>query len=151
MKKSIKRYQKSFAKYFNKRNEKQQKYLDKNAISGDFKINSKDHPNYFKIDEEWDFMRKIFDDPILEKAKYKIGDRLWFIKTNIYCGVGYDKKIITKKILSCGIVTDIKTSDAGTGEILYLFKKLEPPCPESNPSVLEKDVMEVEIQNDLML
>jgi hypothetical protein len=49
--------------------------------------------------------------------------------------------IYYENIISRGVITQIRTSDSGSGEILYLFNKLIPNCPESNPCCLEKDVI----------
>jgi hypothetical protein len=67
---------------------------------------------------------------------------LEFIKTNDWY-YEFSKTKRTEKILSHGIVTQIKTSGNGSGEILYCFNSLEPPCPECNPYCLENDVIRV--------
>jgi hypothetical protein len=141
-KENIEEYSKLFKKYYSERIIKLNEYKQKHDIKDGESINSIDHPDYFDIDKEWDKIRNALDEPILKNAKYKINQKLEFIKTNNW---HYDffKSSRTEKVLSQGIVTQIKTSGNGSGEILYCFDVLEPLCPESNPYCLEKDVIRV--------
>lgn len=78
----IKEYRELFKKYYAERLSKWKDYKQKHNISETTPINSIDHPDYFKIDEEWEERRKTIDKPILKMAKYKINQELEFIKTN---------------------------------------------------------------------
>lgn len=48
-----------------------------------------------------------------------------------------------KNELSIGFISEVKTSDDGSGEILYLLKNVIPTPPESNPCILEKDIITI--------
>ena len=52
-------------------------------------------------------------------------------------------EIYYKNELSIAFVSSVKTSDDGSGDILYLLKGVIPKPPESNPSVLEKDIITI--------
>lgn len=43
--------------------------------------------------------------------------------------------------LSIGIISSVKTSDNGSGDILYNLQDVVPTPPEMNPYVLEKDII----------
>lgn len=45
--------------------------------------------------------------------------------------------------LSIGIISSVKTSDNGSGDILYNLKDVVPAPPESNPFILEKDIITI--------
>ena len=141
-KENIEEYSELFKKYYAERIFKLNEYNKKHDIKDGETINSIDHPDYFEIDKEWDKRRNALDEPILKNAKYKINQKLEFIKTNDW-HYDFSKSSRTEKVLSHGIVTQIKTSGNGSGEILYCFNVLEPPCPESNPHCLENDVIRV--------
>ncbi len=51
--------------------------------------------------------------------------------------------VFYENVLTYGVIKAIRTSDAGTGEIVYDLKDLKPACPEVNPYVLEKDIITV--------
>jgi hypothetical protein len=142
IKPDIKEYSKLFKKYNAEKLSKLKEYKQKNGIKDSDLICSIDHPDYFKIYEQWDKRRKILDKPILKMAKYKVNEELEFIKNNSRWNASRTK-IHTDQVLSHGIVTHLYTSDDGSGEILYCFATLEPPCLESNPYCLEKDVIRV--------
>jgi hypothetical protein len=138
----IKQYTELYHKYNSGRFLKLKEYFEKHNLSHDDTIYSTEHPDYFKINDEWEERRKIIDIPILQMAKYEINQELEFLKTNRR----YDEKYmnpIEETVLSHGKVTKIKTSDKGNGEILYCFETLVPPCPESNPYCLEKNIIGV--------
>lgn len=141
-KQNIEEYSELFKKYYTERIFKLNEYRQKNGIKDYDTISSIDHPDYFEIDKEWDKRRNALDEPILKNAKYKINQKLEFIKTNDW-NYDFSKNRRIEKVLSHGIVTQIKTSSCGSGEILYCFDVLEPPCPESNPYCLEKDIVRV--------
>lgn len=139
----IKEHSELFKKYYAERLLKLKEYKQEHGIKDTDSINSIDHPDYFKIEEEWDKRRKIIDKPILKMAKYKVNQELEFIKTNHWYNTKYSFPPIEEKVLSHGIVTHLHTSGSGSGEIVYCFETLEPPCPECNPYCLEKDVIRV--------
>jgi len=120
-------YRKLFKQYYDERNVNENEYIVKHNLQNTL-INSIEHPLYFSFDRIWKARRLILDEPLLAKAKYKIWDNLEFIKND------------TRR-LSFGFVSGVKTSDAGTGEILYQFYTLSPQCSESNPYCLEKDII----------
>lgn len=136
------KYQRLFKKYANERTTKQAEYFKKHGIDfkSDWRLTSKEHPDYFKIDKQWDKRRKLLDAPLLKAAKYKIGQDLEFMKKNHWDEIFFFRDEV---ILSHGIVTGIKTSGDGSGEILYEFETLAPPCPEDNPYALESAVLRV--------
>ncbi len=138
----IKEYSELFKKYYAERLLKCKEYIQYYGIEDADIINSIDHPDYFEIDKEWDKRRKILDKPILKTAKYKVNQELEFIKTNDWWDASYSNRR-TEKVLSHGIVTHIHTSDNGSGEIVYCFETLEPPCPECNPYCLESNVIRI--------
>lgn len=45
--------------------------------------------------------------------------------------------------LSIGIISSLKTSDNGSGDILYNLKDVVPAPPEMNPYILEKDIITI--------
>jgi len=45
--------------------------------------------------------------------------------------------------LSIGIISSVQTSDCGSGDILYNLKNVIPVPPESNPYVLEKNIITI--------
>jgi hypothetical protein len=120
---------------------KQKQYRDLYDL-GDGRITSDEHPAFFEFDKVWREKRKMLDMPILKKAKYKIGDKLQFMKKSYYFENNYSSSN-ERLILSNGIVVSIHTSDCGSGQIVYCFDKLDPPCPEINPFCLEADVLSV--------
>lgn len=174
-------YQKRFKEGYEKRMRLKKEYIEKNGINILYdSINSFEHPDYFKIDTEWDELRAELDKPLLKDAYYKVGDKLTFVKRNTYNSnegrphlyrdkamksyVLFDKdyqddeyhdwadddkyvsspprlSVYYENVISTGVVWNIKTSDAGSGQILYGFDELNPPCPESNPYVLEQNVI----------
>lgn len=138
----IEEYTRLYKKYNLERHSKLKKYRKKNKLSEYDTISSIDHPDYFEIEKEWEERKKIIDIPILEMAKYRIGQEVEFEKLNIW----YDEKFNILKdeiVLSHGKIKEIKTSGRGNGEILYCFETLVPPCPESNPYCVEKYVIGV--------
>lgn len=170
-----KTYTEKFREAYRIRVLKMQEYTVKNDLV-DKTITSLEHPDYFKIDEEWEETRKALDKPLLEKAYYKIGDSVYFVKQNTYGGSqdlhGTPAKLLKKKgikyytifdandedvcfgnpdvndcyyenRLTIGTIAEIKTSDCGSGEILYMLKNVSPACPESNPYVMETDIITV--------
>ncbi len=139
----IKEHSELFKKFYAERLSKWKEYKQKHNIKETDSINSIDHSDYFKIDEEWDKRRKIIDKPILKMAKYKVNQELEFIKINHWYDTRYTFPPREEKILSHGIVTSLHTSDSGSGEIVYCFETLEPPCPECNPHCLETNVIRI--------
>lgn len=138
----IEEYTRLYKKYNLERYSKLKKYRKKNKLSEYDTISSIDHPDYFRIEKEWEERKKIIDIPILEMAKYRIGQEVEFEKLNIW----YDEKFNILKdeiVLSHGKIKEIKTSGRGNGEILYCFETLVPPCPEINPYCTEKDIINV--------
>jgi len=138
----IEEYTRLYKKYNLERYSKLKKYRKKNKLSEYDTISSIDHPDYFGIEKEWEERKKIIDIPILEMAKYRIGQEVEFEKLNIW----YDEKFNILKdeiVLSHGKIKEIKTSGRGNGEILYCFKTLVPPCPEINPYCTEKDIINI--------
>jgi len=136
------KYQRLFKKYAEERTKKNEEFFKRNGIDrkGHYRITSEEHPEYFKIDEQWDKRRKLLDAPLLKAAKYKKGQVLEFMKKN-YWGFGIFMR--EENVLSHGIVTGVKTSDNGSGQILYTFKTLSPRCPEENPYALESQILRV--------
>jgi hypothetical protein len=49
--------------------------------------------------------------------------------------------------LSIGVISSVKTSDSGSGEILYNLKDVIPAPPEMNPYILEKDIITINEDN----
>jgi len=163
------KYTKLYRKYEEEKKIEEQRYRNSNNINISDSISSKNHPVYFEIMEKWDKEMTKLDEPILKNAYYKIGAVLKFVKRNTYhtnikrLHLLEDKKLRSytllseddefdvvnqtpskvyyENVVSSGIVTEIKTSGDGSGEILYCFEKLNPSCPESNPYCLEKDVI----------
>lgn len=138
----IEEYTRLYKKYNLERYSKLKKYRKKNKLSEYDTISSIDYPDYFGIEKEWEERKKIIDIPILEMAKYRIGQEVEFEKLNIW----YDEKFNILKdeiVLSHGKIKEIKTSGRGNGEILYCFETLVPPCPEINPYCTEKDIINV--------
>lgn len=136
------KYQRLFKKYANERRTKEAEYFKKHGmdIKGQLRITSTEHPDYFKIEEQWDKRRKLIDAPLLKAAKYKKGQDLEFMKKNCW---GHGNFMREENALSHGIVTGVKTSGNGSGEILYEFETLSPPCPEVNPYALESEIIRV--------
>lgn len=126
-KEALLEYQRLFKLYKVERNSDEKEYIE--MYKPDYYengITSVEHPAFFEIGRLWEKRRAILDKPILETAKYKIGHTLKIPKNNS---------------IATGVVSKIKTSDAGSGEILYGFTELNPPCPECNPYCLEKNVI----------
>ena len=48
-----------------------------------------------------------------------------------------------KNELSIGVISSVKTSDNGSGDILYNLKDVVPTPPEINPFILEKDIITI--------
>lgn len=138
----INEYTELYQKYYSERCLKLKEYRKKNKLSLDDTINSTDHPDYFRIEKEWEEKKKIIDIPILKMAKYRIGEEVEFEKLNIW----YDETFSILKdeiVLSHGKIKEIKLSGKGNGEILYCFETLVPPCPEINPYCTEKDIINI--------
>ena len=57
----IKEHSELFKKFYAERLSKWKEYKQKHNIKETDSINSIDHPDYFKIDEEWDKRRKIIE------------------------------------------------------------------------------------------
>ena len=161
-------YQEKFNKAYKKMYEAHAQYIKDHGLEGKA-INSEEHTEYFAIEAEWLYRRACLDNPILKGAYYEVGDEVSFVKRNTYRQKVKNHLLIVKTIksftvfdrddpdldvknqkgsplyyenvLSTGIISQIKTSDSGSGEIVYLFNELNPTCPESNPYVIEKDVI----------
>lgn len=140
MQEQIQEYSKLFKEYYAERCRKIKEYKQKHNLGNACSINSIDHPNYFDIDKEWEARRKIIDEPILAMAKYKVNQELEFIKTNHWRDISFNN-LRDEVVLSHGIVTHLHTSDSGSGEIIYCFEKVDPPCPEVNPHCAERKVI----------
>ncbi len=116
-------------------------YLEQHSLTKHSAIDSYRHPGYFQIQANFSEVRQKLDAPVLASALCKIGHYLTFKKTNRFPddkeACGYKEKIW----LSYGIVTSLHTSDDGSGEIVYCFDSLIPPCPETNPYCLESEVL----------
>ena len=124
-------------------------------------------------DNDWNEIRSGLDAPLLKDAYYEVGDKVLFVKNNTFNSflnnVKKDslklKNILNYRIydreddcvtieypdaidvyyrneLSIGIISSVKTSD-DSGDILYLLNDVIPKPPESNPSVLEKDIITI--------
>lgn len=168
----MKNYTEKFKVAYENRIKQQQEYLQDRDLIGKA-INSVEHPNYFKFDTDWKEIRSDLDAPLLKDAYYKIGDKVLFVKTNTKSFLELDKKgyLKSKKMknytvydiqdetinvenpivsdvyyrneLSIGIISSVKTSDSGSGDILYNLKDVLPAPPESNPCILEKDIITI--------
>ena len=51
--------------------------------------------------------------------------------------------VFYENVITHGIIKSITTSDTGSGEIMYELRDVKPPCPESNPYVLEKNIITI--------
>ena len=170
----MKNYKEKFKVAYNNKIMQQEKYLQDHDLIGKA-INSVEHPNYFKIDNDWNEIRSGLDAPLLKDAYYEVGDKVLFVKKNTFnCDsntlipkdslkrkgwfsytifdqqievVDIDNPIVNeiyyKNELSIAFVSSVKTSDDGSGDILYLLNDVIPKPPESNPSVLEKDIITI--------
>lgn len=163
------KYTKQFKEGYAKCLKDQNDYMTKFDLIGRT-ITSKQHPDYFQISIRWDILRKELDKPILEKAYYKVGDIVQFVKTFTYPDnkdrphllldkksksytfydsrdeeVNIDCPIINnvyyENVLATGTIINIKTSDDGSGEILYNLDDLIPFSEETYPYVLEKNII----------
>ncbi len=138
----IEEYTRLYKKYNLERYSKLKKYRKKNKLSEYDTISSIDHPDYFRIEKEWEERKKIIDIPILKMAKYEVGQEVEFEKLNIWHDERFN--ILKEEIVLCrGKIKEIKTSGKGNGEILYCFATLVPPCPEINPYCTEKDIINI--------
>ncbi len=150
------KYRSTFAAFKKAHEDKIQAYMDLNVDRNDYLKNgiaSNEHPLYFFYLKEWEKTREMLDAPLIERAYYKIGQTVHFSKRMIYrsqdTGLLLDKinsdayYPYYKTVIATGIISRIHTSDAGTGELVYCFESLTPACPESNPHVLEKDIITV--------
>jgi len=186
---SLMTYQDTYKKGYQQCMVDSEKYRKDHKLDGK-SISSVEHPKYFEIDKKWDELKAKLDKPLLEKAYYKVGQVVSFVKTNTYDSnkgkphfllsksqkrlvlfdanedrfggdLGDDKSDYTgeeivdvihntagdiyyETVLSVGHIIGVGTSGAGTGEILYTFDELTPPCPESNPYCMETDIITVD-------
>lgn len=109
-------------------------------------INSIDHFEYFLVEEGWRAMKELLDRPIIESAKYEVGQKIKFIKEKwIPKGTPINQTVEeAKSNVECtGVITEIYTSGIGNCEIFYGIKELTPECWECNPFASEKNVLEV--------
>lgn len=148
------------------------KYMQDHDLMGK-PIYSQEHPDYFAFDENWRKIREKLDAPLLKDAYYKLGDKVLFVKNNtkLYSELDTKSYLKSKKLknytiydrqdefvnienpivndvyyrneLSIGIISSVKTSDSGSGDILYNLKDVVPATRESNPFVLEKDIITI--------
>ena len=132
-------YTKLFRQYYQEMQQKEREYERKHGL-GNGPIHSNDHPDYFKIRRDWDERRKILDAPLLKAAKYEVGQKIKFRyeKSNV---INDEYKPVM--ILSTGTITDLHTSDSGSGEIVYCFCEISPAVEIVNPYCLEQDVIEI--------
>jgi hypothetical protein len=104
---------------------------------------------YFLITEKWQAVKKMLDRPIIESAKYKIGQQIKFIKESFTPAeastLSFEERqhLTTKNKEVIGTIIAIKTSGIGNGELLYEVEKLIPECIEINPYALESNILEL--------
>jgi hypothetical protein len=67
----------------------------------------------------------------------------WQYRSQKAHDIFYENKITT------GVICSVRTSDSGSGEILYGLSNLNPPCKESNPCVLEENIITEKIRETL--
>ncbi len=139
-------YVELFAKYKKEYKEKKDLYRKEHNMEGLTRYSSIDYPGYFEIEDEWQQKRAEIDKPILAMAKYNIYDDIEFRHTGIpphdptfrpydmYSDSGESN-------LFHGVITEIKTSAMGNGEILYDFTRLVPYTRICNPYCVESDVV----------
>lgn len=151
-----KKYSDLYNRFHNECREAENDYLNKQGLyakywGGHYKINSEEHPDFFKPSRLFESRKKEMDAPILKKAKYKIGEWLLFRKYNLYLLEPADYKLPIDDIknptfqhkeeyvLSEGRITEISVTPFG--KLLYHFTDLNPKCPECNPNCLEENVL----------
>ncbi len=107
-------------------------------------ISNFSHLEYYLIERGWEAIHGVLDAFLLKSAKYKIGDKIKFIKERwIPKDTSMDDyEAFTKYNIECvGIIGNIITSARGDGEIIYGITALTPECLEDNPSASEKNVL----------
>ncbi len=101
---------------------------------------------YFLLQDAWNTIKEKLDAPIIRCAKYKKGDQIIFIKEKFTpkdTPFEEHTKSTTFNVECIGIISDIKTSGLGNGEILYDIDGIFPECWESNPYAIEKNVIKL--------
>ncbi len=107
---------------------------------------------YYKIGDELTFVKRneytIHNDPNLLKNRphLLICKKLrcyTLFSANHSDRMGKSVDTYYENVVSKGIVSKVKTSDDGSGEILYLFDEITPSCQEGNPHCLEADIITV--------
>lgn len=134
-------YKEEFLKIKTQHDEKISAYRkniwDKNNIPDEerteISFNSKDHPDYYAIEWEFDQKRAILDEPLLKSALYKRGQRVHF----------RDWASETEFQIRVGTIDDITTADDGSGILIYHFTKVHPFIPGVEPFAVESDITEV--------
>lgn len=121
---------------------KQQKSGEQSLQKGCF-ISTDTHFEYFLMEAAWKAIIIKLDAPLIESAKYRVGDKILFIKDKWRARRDSTKSDYKVNVECKGVISDIKISGDGTGEILYGIKKLTPQCYESNPFALEKNVLKL--------
>jgi len=85
-------FRKKFDKAYKKYSKKEKKYLiDNDLWDKHYSISTKTHPEYFKIEREWNKEKEKLEAPIIKLAYYKEGQTVYFLKQNTY-GSGYVSK-----------------------------------------------------------
>lgn len=139
-------YQELYKKYFDEHNIKKSLTEGGKRLTDGLPINNTLHFEYFLIEDRWKEMKSSLDRPIIQLAKYKVGDKIKFIKET-WTPKGTDmqnQQAETIKNVECiGIIKNIETVHTGTGEIIYDIDELTPECWECNPYALEKNVLEL--------
>ncbi len=132
--KIIEKHQSLFKKYKQERDEKLQKYVREHNLVGTH-VSELKYPGYYAIYLEWDIIKKVIDKPVLKLAKYKINQELEFLLNDP------QKRGSENKILARGSVVDIRVSQGGSAEIIYIFDKLTPNDRQVSPVCMEKNII----------
>lgn len=106
-------------------------------------ISTDSHFEYYLIEKGWEAMKQMLDRPIIESSKYKIGNKIKFIKESWIPKGVYDELKQHNDVECIGIISGIRTSAMGDGELIYSIKELTPECWESNPYATERNVLEL--------
>lgn len=137
-------YRELYKKYKQEFRERKEQSEGGKKLAEEKAISTDSHFEYFLIEEGWKGMRKMLDRPLIESSKYKVGETIKFIKEDFVAkGASLEEREKSRELrVTCtATILNVKTSDLGTGEVLYELGETVPACWESNPYALEKNVL----------
>lgn len=146
-------YRELYKKYFEEFRDKQSQTEGAKELAAYRSVspNTKVGFEYFLLEDGFRKIKQTLDFPIIMCAKYQKGDKIIFIKERFTPKdaewPNEDHGNTQKNVECIGEISGIKTSENGSGELLYYIINIFPECWESNPYALEKNI--IKLRNEI--